>query len=108
MLAAELAVCERMSIPHSQFLGGDGVWTDLDRIKALSYAAEKAARCPSCGTRPEEWDEDAGGHQYAYIADSHRCPGCELLELERDAIPEHVKGVTVRLAVNPELAGEVS
>lgn len=38
------------------------------------------------------------------VTDTHRCIGCELKEIEREAIPEEEKGVFVFLKPNPELA----
>lgn len=59
--------------------------------------AEKAKVCQQCGTREEEWEED----RYAYISDMKRCPGCELLEMERDNVPtDNAKGVKVFLLKN--------
>lgn len=37
------------------------------------------------------------------IADTRRCPGCELTQQLRDQIPHDAKGVHVFLTVNPEL-----
>lgn len=78
-------------------------WTPLDRAKAEEYAAWKAAACPGCGTREDEWDPKRGGHRFAFVASTHRCPGCELKEMERDQIPENTKGIKIGLIPNPEL-----
>ncbi|HET7386845.1 MAG TPA: hypothetical protein VFJ19_09320 [Nocardioidaceae bacterium] len=77
MLAEEMAYCGPRGIPHSHFLGGPAVWTDLDRDKALAWAALDRRTCRECGTRPEEWNPEQGGQvrpvDYAVVI----CPGCE-------------------------------
>lgn len=104
MLRAELALCDRWGIPHSHLLGGPRRWSDLDREKALAYAQLQHVTC-DCGTRMEEWDPAQGGHRFAYVGDSWRCPGCELLDAEREGHAD-VKGVKHALRRNPELAGD--
>ena len=39
--------------------------------------------CHGCGTRKEEWARD----KFAYVGQIEHCPGCELLEQEK----EHLK-----------------
>lgn len=77
-------MCQTYQIPHSQFLGGPPRWTDLDRVKALAFAAWQREACPDCGTRPQEWVPALGGDRDAYVADYTYCPGCaRLRELEK-------------------------
>ena len=78
-----------LGIPHSIFLGrvpkpGEPYWLDDDQDKALAFVAERAKVCPDCATRPEEWAED----EYAYVADTYVCPGCEVLDMEREQLRE--------------------
>lgn len=75
-----MAYCGPRGLPHSQFLGGPAVWTDLDRDKALAWQALQAATCKSCGTRAEEWHPAKGGDDHAYIADLDVCMGCAQVE----------------------------
>ena len=99
---AELELCHEWGKPHSQFRGhGDGTWTDLDRRKALAYAAYKRMLCPTCGTRPEEWDEAAGGAEDAYTAISHRCIGCQILTDKQTTIPQGDEGHGVKVLLIP-------
>ena len=65
---AELALCERLGVSHSHFLGGPVDWTAQDREKALALHRFKASLCPcGCGTERSEWDPEQGGHEEAYI-----------------------------------------
>lgn len=43
-----------------------------------------------CGTRPEEWEND----RFAYVGQQRYCPGCEVLEQERENVPDHAQGYT--------------
>lgn len=74
---------------HSVFLG----WSDLDQDKALAYQRFADETCAGCGTRDDEWEAD----RFAFVGDQVRCAGCEVLEQERENIPEAAKGVHVRL-----------
>lgn len=44
-----------------------------------------------------------GGHRFAFVGDTYRCPGCEVLEQERDNVPREAKGIHVYLTPNPSL-----
>ncbi|MGW0991993.1 hypothetical protein ACWD5V_01470 [Streptomyces sp. NPDC002523] len=100
-LRAELELCERFQIPHSQLLGGDGRWSDLDRAKALAWADWQRSVCPECRTRLQEWDRARGGDPHAYVTDTLRCPGCELIEQERDHVPQDRSGYGVKIQLLP-------
>jgi hypothetical protein len=97
--------CGAHGIPHSRFLA----WDRDDRDKAIVWMIRDRQRCPQCGTRPDEWDRDKGGHDFAYNAELHRCWGCRTkavasrqpswkAHLERD------DGAHVILTRNPEAA----
>ncbi|MGP3737907.1 hypothetical protein ACTWJ9_33530 (plasmid) [Streptomyces sp. GDS52] len=97
-----MELCHKWGIPHSQFRGhGDGTWTDLDRRKALAYAHYLKQVCPQCGTRPEEWDENAGGDEDAYRATTHRCTGCQLIADKQKTVPDGDEGHGVQVALIP-------
>jgi hypothetical protein len=100
-LRAELELCEQFRIPHSQFLGGDGRWSDLDRAKAIAWAQWQRSVCPDCRTRLQEWDREHGGDPHAYVTDTLRCPGCELIEQERDHVPTDRSGYGVKIQLLP-------
>ena len=90
----ELAYCVPLGIPHKEFLS----WDEDDQDKALAFMAEKATICRDCGTRDSEWAKD----RFAYVADTERCPGCEILEQENDNMAKEradgkMKGVRVFL-----------
>jgi hypothetical protein len=84
-------------IPHSVFLA----WDADDRDKALWWLIHQRGTCPTCGTRPEEWDEDQGGDLHAYVAEPHQCRGCEVLAQGEEWFEQNRKqlrrGTTMRL-----------
>lgn len=97
-----MELCNQWGMPHSQFKGrGDGTWSDLDRRKALAYAEYQRHLCASCGTRPEEWDETAGGDEDAYRATTHRCIGCQLLADKQKDVPDGDEGHGVKVLLIP-------
>ncbi|MFH8294964.1 hypothetical protein [Streptomyces sp. NPDC018059] len=65
------------------------------------------ATCPSCGTRHEEWDEDAGGDRFAYVSSTSRCPGCELIAHEREHVPDGPHGYGVKVGLLPRAVYEL-
>lgn len=79
-----------LGIPHSRFLE----WDELDQDKALAWLREQATVCKGCGTRKAEWDRD----RFAYVGQIKYCPGCEVLAMEQDNVPEGARGTTVHLA----------
>lgn len=104
-LALEMAACARLGISHSHFLGGPPVFTQADRDKAVWYEIHERTRCPSCGTRPEEWDPEQGGHDHAYTWEIHRCWGCAE-KAKGDAEITRKKydsSYTTRLVPNPKV-----
>lgn len=62
--------------------------------------------CPDCRTRLDEWDPATGGHQHAYVTDTVRCPGCELIAQERHQVPEGRAGYGVKITLLPRAAYE--
>jgi hypothetical protein len=97
-----MELCREYRIPHSLFRGhGDGTWSDLDRRKALAYEDYRRAVCPQCGTRPDEWDEQAGGDEDAYRPITHRCIGCQLLADKQKLVPDGDEGHGVKVLLIP-------
>jgi hypothetical protein len=99
-----MPVCAAYRIPHSRFLR----WSALDRGKAIWWQSRQAATCQQCGTRPEEWDEEQGGHLHAYIGMVAHCRGCEVrgqTQEEFDKAPKgaYRRGSYVTMARNPEV-----
>lgn len=86
----ELEYVVPLGIPHSAFLG----WDPADQDKALAWIAEQKKVCKGCGTRKTEWKHD----KFAYVGQIEICPGCELLDMERDNIDDGTKGVKTFLA----------
>lgn len=97
-----MELCREYRIPHSYFRGrGDGIWSDLDRRKALAYAAYTRSVCSQCGTRAEEWDETAGGAEDAYTAITHRCIGCQIIADKQKTVPTGDEGHGVKVLLIP-------
>lgn len=97
-----MELCHSYGMPHSQFMGvGDGRWTALDRAKALAWLAYTRAVCSGCGTRADEWRLELGGDRFAYVTDSSTCPGCELLAMEREQVPDGPEGRGVKIGLKP-------
>lgn len=71
-LREDLAICREYRIAHSAFLA----WPDDDQDKARAFWRYEQSLCKGCGTRGDEWDEQAGGHRHAYSAITDECPGC--------------------------------
>lgn len=85
-----MAVCADYKIPHSEFLE----WDTDDRNKAIWWQIQERERCPSCGTRPEEWSDDNN----AYIGDVIRCRGCEVRQRTEETVdPKAGRGQQVVL-----------
>ncbi len=61
----------------------------MDQDKALAWNREQRRVC-RCGTRTEEWKKD----RFAYIGQQRACPGCEVLEQERENVPEQARAYT--------------
>ncbi|MDQ8707866.1 hypothetical protein RCO28_36170 [Streptomyces sp. LHD-70] len=57
--------------------------------------------CPDCRTRLAEWDATQGGDPHAYVPDTVRCPGCEVIEQERDQVPDGRPGYGVKIQLLP-------
>lgn len=87
-----MAYCGPRGIPLSAFLA----WPEADQEAALAWQAHADAACPGCGTRSDDWDEAAGGHRQAWIAQAARCPGCAAVERMHEQV-EDAPGVRVRL-----------
>lgn len=99
-----MAVCAAYHVPHSEFLG----WPQLDRDKAIWWQARQAATCQQCGTRPEEWDANDGGHIDAYVSGLAHCRGCEVRSSAQERFDKEPKGTFRRgsyitLIRNPEV-----
>ncbi|MEU1078524.1 MULTISPECIES: hypothetical protein [unclassified Streptomyces] len=101
-LRAELELCDRWGIPHSQFRGiGDGQWTERDRDKALAYRDYQRSVCTQCGTRYDEWDHGFPGQEDAYVATIQRCVGCQVIAEKQDELKEEGDLHGKRIALVP-------
>lgn len=92
-----MAVCASYGIAHSAFLG----WDADDRDKAIWWLLREADRCRRCGTRGEEWNEDAGGDRKAYEARVHVCPGCQVKQSTEDQLRKDDWGAGTYVALVP-------
>ena len=102
-----MAYCGAAGIPHSWFLGGPYLWSDLDRAKALAWQAREAGRCSRCGTVSADWVDDDG----RLLADppfdfyTEECKGCLCREEKVEGIPDEAKG---RVSVRAGAPGRVT
>lgn len=96
-----MALCHQWGIPYSQFRGGDGTWSSLDRDKALAYAEYLRGACPQCGTRESEWVDEQGEYVDAYIATTHTCFGCEEVATKQKEIPPGQAGGGLKILLLP-------
>lgn len=94
-MRSELAYCVPLGLRHSEFLS----WPQLDQDKVVAFLRYQSTVCSDCRTRSEDWERD----REAYIGDTIRCPGCEILEQEKDGVPSEAdtKGVKFVLRSNP-------
>lgn len=67
----------------------------------MAWRQWQRALCPECRTRADEWDPAKGGHRHAYVTDTVRCPGCELIAQERDQVPEGRTGYGIKITLLP-------
>lgn len=72
----ELRVGKEYNRSHSEFLA----WSTDDRDKAIWLFLRERKECPRCGTRDEEWYDDDGNRQQAYVPDLVECEGCVVVE----------------------------
>jgi hypothetical protein len=89
--------CGPLGIEYEDFLR----WSRFSRDAAITWRMRERATCQGCGTRPEEWDPEQGGHPSAYAPAHHRCPGCAALQAAREVDEKSTaprrRGVTIRL-----------
>ena len=90
----ELAVCRHYRVFHSEFLAR----SQSDRDKAIWDYQRWRSACPDCGTRPDEWDPDKGGHRRAYRAVITDCEGCIVIE-RAQAVSEMQQGRGKKVAL---------
>jgi hypothetical protein len=97
----ELEISYEYQMMHSEFLE----YSADDRDKAIWFYLRKRQTCQSCGTRPDEWDPEKGGHRAAYLPQIRTCQGCVVIERTREA-PQlqspGARGMSVGLTRNPE------
>lgn len=75
-----MSVCAEYKIPHSEFLS----WESSDRDKAIWWHVRERERCPGCGTRHADWENDHN----AFIGELHQCRGCEIRERVQDSVTD--------------------
>lgn len=77
--------CAPLGIPHSVFLK----WDPDDQDKAIAWSRRQKARCPGCGTIPEDWMDGGKPKEHPpYVADSFKCMGCLTLEYSNEEVRE--------------------
>jgi hypothetical protein len=71
--------CGPRGLPRSRFLG----WRQDDQDAALLWVIRTRQRCGECGTHPDDWDPEVGGHGRAHVAHEYTCRGCAALDNRR-------------------------
>jgi hypothetical protein len=79
-------------------------WDEEDQAKALAYQRWTAARCPQCGSFPDEWLDERGRLLIdpPYEAEIVSCNGCRAVAEVQEEAHRHDpddKGLRVRLTV---------
>lgn len=77
-----MAYCGPRGIAWEEFLA----WSKVSRDAAILWQLRENEKCPSCGTHPHDWDEKHGGHPRAYVAATHTCRGCGVVETRREQL----------------------
>lgn len=57
--------------------------------------------CPQCGTRESDWADDEGEYLEAYVAQTHKCFGCEEIAMKQREIPEGRAGDGMKVLLMP-------
>lgn len=96
--AAEMDYCGPLGIAWDEFLS----WPRRSRDAAIIWTQRKRQACPSCGTRPEEWDPDRGGSDVAYAAEVRSCRGCETRASAESQLPKDTPGAHIVLVPHQE------
>lgn len=67
--------CGPRALPHSQFLR----WSRDDQDKAIAWMQHTQAKCPNCGTFPEDWLTSEGRMKIPPPFEAHdrTCYGCQ-------------------------------
>lgn len=89
-----MAYCGPIGLPHSRFLG----WDELDQDKSIAWMLDERAKCPECGTYPDEWLDDSGRDvdPPPYVTEIVRCIGCVHQDDAHKRIPKDLVGAKVR------------
>jgi len=80
-----MAYCGPKALPLSQFL----TWDQADQDAALTWQAYEAARCPGCGSHPDE----PAKHFHVDV-----CPTCVQLDHARESEDAKVRGAHIASA----------
>lgn len=83
-MRAEMDYCGPRGIPWTTF----HTWDQASRDAALLWQKLQNETCSQCGTHPDDWDEDAGGHPRAWVATVHSCKGCAVTDSGQKRLEE--------------------
>jgi len=101
-MALEVKVGAKYHRFHSEFLA----LSQDDRDKAIWEYLRERNECPHCGTRSEEWYDDAGAYRRVYVAELVECEGCVVKQRgEKDFEHElaEFRGLRVGLVRNDQV-----
>ena len=95
-----MAFCGPAMVPHSHFLGGPRVWTDLDRAKQRAWH-RRQRETHSCGVHPDVWDHELGGDLGNLHLTSGFCAACEYADARTKEAGELAPGKYLHWATPP-------
>lgn len=67
----------------------------------MAYEEYLREACPQCGTRETDWTDEDGEYVEAYIAQTHKCFGCEEIAHKQAEIPEGRAGAGMKVLLLP-------
>lgn len=97
-LRLEMDYCGPAGIPHSHYLGGPPVFTDVDRQLALAWTIRRRATCGSCHTREDQWRRD----REAFTPTEVACTGCTEKRMAEAQLSEREKDEGVQIVLVPK------
>jgi hypothetical protein len=79
--------CGTHGLAWSRFLS----WDQASRDAALLWQQDKHETCAGCGTHPDDWDPEHGGHARAYVATVVDCPGCAAIATRQERLAKEIE-----------------
>lgn len=65
--------------------------SQASRDAALLWQQDRNETCSGCGTHPDDWDPDRGGHERAFVATVIDCQGCRAIAVRQERLTKEVE-----------------